>query len=210
VHNWAPRRRFFDLWSRVYDAPAVQRAVYLPVQDAILRALVDLDPSRVLDVGCGTGLVCARLDASRPATVVVGCDLSAGMLERAAARTRRVGWVQGRAESLPLATASFDAVFSTDAFHWVPDQTAALREFARVVAPGGRVLLAMVNPSETVSEATHQASVFSGQPLRWPTRQQLRADAEASGLRVERQTRLYRGVPSFLLPSYLTVAVRDR
>src|SRR5262245_29795828 len=81
-----PTRGFFDVWSRVYDFPLVQRATYRPVHDAVLGALAAEPPARILDIGCGTGRLAARLVAAPTVRFVVGCDFSAGMLTHAAGR----------------------------------------------------------------------------------------------------------------------------
>jgi demethylmenaquinone methyltransferase/2-methoxy-6-polyprenyl-1,4-benzoquinol methylase len=111
------------------------------------RALVDAvcveDGQRVLDVATGTGMVAAELLA-RCDCSVVGIDQSAEML--AAARTRfgatassRVELIQGQAEALPFADASFDALTFTYLLRYVDDPRATMCELARVVRPGGRV-----------------------------------------------------------------------
>src|SRR5688572_16393773 len=137
-----PHRLFFDLWSTVYDAPAVQRLTYRPVQDAVVRALCARPPARILDVGCGTGRLARRLAGELPASRVVGCDFSRGMLSQARAKGGPPGWVTGDAERLPFADGAFDAVVSTEAFHWFPEPATALAGFHRVLAPHGRLLVA--------------------------------------------------------------------
>jgi ubiquinone/menaquinone biosynthesis C-methylase UbiE len=107
-----PRRWFFDGWSLFYDLPWVQRAVYRAPQDAVVARLAATGSARVLDVGCGTGQLAARLRRELGARVV-GCDFSRGMLRAAQARDRVAGWVQGDACRLPFREASFDAVVST-------------------------------------------------------------------------------------------------
>jgi SAM-dependent methyltransferase len=164
--------------------------------------------SRVLDVGCGTGQLARRIQRARPAAGVVGCDFSAGMLRRAAVRSREVRWIQGDAGCLPFHDGSFDAVTSTEAFHWFPDQQAVLRECYRVLKPGGRLLLAMVNtPASVVSDAFYAGSRLVGEPFYWPTRREIRERVEAAGFVVERQQRVFR-LPGFLLMPVLTHAVR--
>src|SRR5512135_315397 len=94
------QRWFFDAWARVYDFPVVQLATYRPVHDAVLRMLREAAVRRVLDIGCGTGQLATRIVETLPRTRVVGCDFSAGMLQRAAARSsgkRAPRWVQGNA-----------------------------------------------------------------------------------------------------------------
>jgi ubiquinone/menaquinone biosynthesis C-methylase UbiE len=133
---------FFDSWSRGYDAVIAQRLAYRPVHDAVLQAL-NPGAGRVLDIGCGTGELAQRIRDEHPGTAVVGCDFSTGMLARARAKNQAASWVQGDACRLPFRDGAFDVVISTEAFHWFPDQDAALREACRVLAHDGRLLLAL-------------------------------------------------------------------
>jgi len=204
-----PNRWFFDAWSRIYDLPLVQVATYRPVHDAVLSALEASGCRHVLDVGCGTGQLAARICAALPRVAVVGCDFSFGMLRHAAARSDAIRWVGGDAGRLPFRDATFDAVVSTEAFHWFPDQEAALREFHRVLHPGGRLFLALVNPPTTlVSEVMYAGSRLVGEPFYWPTTTQMRKRVEHAGFRVKSQRRIFR-LPGFLLPPVLTHAVRS-
>ena len=211
VARSGPTRGFFDAWSYVYDFPLVQRATYRPVHDAVLRALAAEPWARLLDIGCGTGRLAARLARQHPAASVVGCDFSAGMLEHAAERLHeppRVGLVRGDATRLPFADGAFDAAVSTEAFHWFPDQDAALAELRRVLRPDGRLLLALVSPPlEIVSDVVEAGMRLVGQPLWWTSLGKLRAQVERAGFRVERQRRIFR-IPGFLLLPALTVARR--
>lgn len=210
-----PTRGFFDAWSRIYDFPLVQRATYRPVHDAVLRALVAEPCRRVLDVGCGTGRLAERMREGASARSVVGVDFSAGMLAHARERlasksTERTALVRGDAARLPFADAAFDAAVSTEAFHWFPDQDAALAEIHRILRPGGRLLLALVSPPfEVVADVFEVGMRLVGQPLWWTTPSRLAAQVAAAGFRVERQRRVFR-IPGFLLPPVLTVARRSR
>jgi ubiquinone/menaquinone biosynthesis C-methylase UbiE len=117
--------------------------------------------------------------------------------------------VRGDAQRLPFGARTFDAVVCTEAFHWFPDQAAALVDLARVLAPGGYVLLALVNtPTRIVGDVFRAGSRLLGQPLDWPTRARLRALCESAGLRVEAQRAIFRIPAGFLLPPVLTIAVR--
>ncbi len=100
-------------------------------------------PNRVLDVGCGTGLMLRQLAERLPdAAELTGVDAATGMIEAAKSTDGRLRYVQGNAERLPFENASFDLLVSTTSFdHWA-DQPAGLAECHRVLAPGGRLVLA--------------------------------------------------------------------
>lgn len=103
---------------------------------------------RVLDAGCGTGYLAAGLRRARPDVLVVGSDLSAGML--GAAREAGAGpLVQADATRLPFADGAFDLVVARGVLHHLPDVAAALREWRRVLAADGAVVL-LSEPTPTV------------------------------------------------------------
>jgi ubiquinone/menaquinone biosynthesis C-methylase UbiE len=99
---------------------------------------------RVLDVACGTGIL-AREAISRVGSkgFVAGLDASHGMLAVAERLAPAVEWRQGTAESLPYEDHSFDAVVSQFGLMFFADRREALREMVRVLAPGGRMAVAV-------------------------------------------------------------------
>lgn len=203
----SPVARLFDRVSRVYDQQLLQRLVYRPAQDMALRELRAAGARRVLDVGCGTGILSARI-ADEVGADVIGCDLSAGMLDKAAERSTVVDWVRGDAACLPLRSASVDAVVCTEAFHFF-DQTAALAEFARVVREGGLVQIAMINPRTEAGSLLLRAQMGRALGARtWPSRDRMRALVTAAGLEVREQRRVNRTM-GVLLPTRLTICVRE-
>jgi demethylmenaquinone methyltransferase/2-methoxy-6-polyprenyl-1,4-benzoquinol methylase len=104
------------------------------------RAALELKPGeRCLDLAAGTGVSTAEL--GRSGAVVVGADISLGML-RVGRRVRpEVTLVAGDALALPFVDASFDAVTISFGLRNVTDTAAALRELARVTKPGGRLVV---------------------------------------------------------------------
>ena len=112
------------------------------------KAMVDrvgaMPGSLVLDVASGTGLVARQL-AARKRLRVIALDASEPMLRAArpadllAGLAAQIHPVLGRAESLPFADATFDALTFTYLLRYVDDREATLRELARVVRPGGTV-----------------------------------------------------------------------
>lgn len=123
----APYERYVGRWSRRV-APRFVAWLAVPPQ------------RRWLDVGCGTGALCAAiLEGCRPASVT-GVEPSAGFLDTArAALAERVVFHQGSAEMLPLPPAAVDVVVSGLVLNFVPDPHAALAEMTRVSAPGGLI-----------------------------------------------------------------------
>ncbi len=199
-------RSFFDLWSRTYDNPVVQAFTYRPVQDAVIAALLDHAPDRVLDVGCGTGLFTTRLSAEL-GVATAGVDYSWGMIDQASRHSRAPSWVQADAMALPIASGAVDAIVCTESFHWYPDQARALKEFKRVLRPEGRIYVALINPAtERISEWTRRWSQRGRQPLYWPTSERMRSMVTAAGLQVVRQQRLRRIPAGVLFPPVLTIA----
>jgi ubiquinone/menaquinone biosynthesis C-methylase UbiE len=200
-----PDRVVFDVWSRFYDLEAVQQAIYRPVHRAVARELAAPPAHRILDVGCGTGILTSSL--AKGGVSVCGCDWSLGMLQQAKSRRCRA-CVQGDAQRLPFRSQSVDAVVLTESFHWFPDQDAALTETARVLVPGGRLLAAMVNVrTDAFSKLVTGASRLIGEPWHWPTKRELVGRMDRAGLQVVRQERIAR-LFGIAFPSVLTVAVR--
>lgn len=105
-------------------------------------SLAELDGCRrLLDVGCGTGRF-AVLAAERLGARVWGVDPSPEMLAAARERApRAIGWKQGRAERLPFKNAWFDGVHAHLVLHLVDRLDDAVAELARVLAPGGRLVV---------------------------------------------------------------------
>jgi len=101
-------------------------------------------PERVLDVGCGTGYLLRVLASRCPDAVeLAGVDPAPAMIAvaQAAAGDDRLRFSAGVSESLPFLTGAFDVVVSTTSFdHWT-DQLAGLTECARVIKPGGHLVL---------------------------------------------------------------------
>lgn len=95
----------------------------------------------VLDAGCGTGGLMRRLRAERPDLAVFGVDFSPAAASRAAAKSGAPA-AAGSVLALPFADAGFDAVISADVLcHRSLEPAQALAEFARVLRPGGRLVL---------------------------------------------------------------------
>src|SRR4051794_33898070 len=125
----------FDKAAATYDRVA------FPFFESFGEALVEfaeLGPEdRVLDAGCGAGAVLGA--ASRVAGSATGIELSPAMAARAREAVPGAEVVVGDAAVLPFDDESFDVVMSSFVIFFIADPTAALREWRRVLRPGGRV-----------------------------------------------------------------------
>lgn len=137
--------RFWSFAAPLYDLPVLQRWVYRPAQDEVIAKLRSTGAQRIADIACGTGILAARIRDELDPAEVYGVDMSDGMLEQAKERSAKVRWMKGPAERLPFEDGALDAVVTTSAFHWF-DQPAAMREFHRVLRPGGMVAVATITP----------------------------------------------------------------
>jgi ubiquinone/menaquinone biosynthesis C-methylase UbiE len=137
----------FDEWAPHYEQHWMQRRIMGPVLDTVLDLAAQQvpDPKAILDIGCGTGRL-LRAAASRfPGARLDGVDAAEGMIKQATASLPPglpIRFQQASAEALPFGDGGFDLVFSTMTFHHWADQQKAIGEVRRVLAPGGRWLLA--------------------------------------------------------------------
>jgi SAM-dependent methyltransferase len=200
------QRRFTALEAAGWSERA---AGYGRLTGAITRALAGslLDAAavgagtRVLDVGCGPGVVCG-LAAARGAAPT-GVDVSPGMLAEARRRLPEVAFVEADVVALPFASGSFDACVGGFVLNHLPAPEAALADLARVLAPGGALALSLWEPPARnrwlglVAEALAEAGVatppeLAGGPdsYRFADRAEMLALLRGAGLRDARVERI--------------------
>lgn len=133
--------RWFDRRASAYEGGITARWRD-PLQRGAFDALGLTANDRLLDVGCGTGAASRR--AATIAGSVVGVDLSTEMLHNAtllAGDLDDVTFMRADAEALPFADASFTAVLCSNSLHHYPNPARGLAEMARVLEPGGRLVV---------------------------------------------------------------------
>ncbi|MEM8850714.1 MAG: methyltransferase domain-containing protein [Pseudomonadota bacterium] len=171
------------------------------VLDRPLLAQVRTAPAeRALDVGCGEGRFCRLL--SEVGITATGLDPVPEMIRAARRRDPSGSYVQGFAEALPFTDAAFDLVISYLSLIDIDDPDAAIAEMARVLAPGGRLLVGHLNGFATSSAiAGKRRCAETGKVLR-PLGRYLDEDAawfEWDGLRIRNWHRpLSRYMAAFL------------
>lgn len=150
-------RRAFAKASGTYDETAVLQT---EVRTRLIERLdyMRIAPAQIVDVGSGTGCAATELTRRYPGARLLQVDLSEPMLRQARERVSRwrrwrgtSQFVAADAECLPLADGSCDLVYSNLALQWCNDLEAALREFRRVLRPGGLLLFTSFGP-DTLAE----------------------------------------------------------
>lgn len=130
-------------YSRLAPEYDTRWAFYIEATTNATMARLSPPPAgRVLDVGCGTGVLLQKLARKYPRVTPVGVDPVPEMLAVARGRLPpgtelREGW----AEELPFEDNDFDAVVSCSVFHYARQPVAALIEMSRVLRPGGELLI---------------------------------------------------------------------
>ena len=132
-------REGYALWAETWDTTP---SPIVALEERALRPWITaLDFQRAVDIGCGTGRWAKRLSA-------LGVDASLAMLGVAASKPGLRGRLAvGDATALPLASGSADLVLCALTLGHIRNGTAAMREFARIVAPGGTLLLTDFHPA---------------------------------------------------------------
>ena len=158
-------------------------------QRLVLELMGELRNARVLDAGCGDGaLVCAAASRGADAT---GLDPDPAML--AAARMRageahvQAAFVEGRIEQIPFADASFDVVVAVTVLCFFADESEAVREMARVLRPGGRLVLGELGRWSfwaMIRRVRGWLGAETWKVARFRTAGELRTMAESAGLSV--------------------------
>lgn len=134
-------RQYFDSIAEEYDSMEFFDDVRA-MHDRFVSRIVEKGATVVLDAGCGTGSLLMTLSEAVPDTRLYGLDISEKMLEQAGRKLgERAELLLGDSVSIPLGTGSCDVVCCNHSFHHYPDPSGVVREFGRVLAPGGILLI---------------------------------------------------------------------
>jgi SAM-dependent methyltransferase len=186
MHEESSRTHFLDRWTR----------------SAILAGVGLLAPTATIaDIGCSTGFLLEDVRAAYPAATLVGVDLIGAGLEKAHRLVPTAQLVRADTCDLPIADGCVDAIVSANLLEHVPDDRAALREFLRVLRPGGHaVIVAPAGPS-----TYDYYDRFLGHERRYARRELAEKCADA-GLEIVHDT--YIG--ALLYPPFWLVKQRNR
>lgn len=115
-------------------------------REAVIKAVTGT-PSKIIDLGCGTGSTTIMLKQAFPNAEIIGLDLSPQMLVMSEYKAQQgkldIQWVHGLAEATKFADGEFDLVTASLLFHETPSQVALaiLKEAFRLLKPGGQVII---------------------------------------------------------------------
>jgi malonyl-CoA O-methyltransferase len=177
--------RNFSSAAGGYDEAA---AAQDEIAERLVRALpLDLSPTHLVELGCGTGLLAARLLRRFPAASLRGLDLAGGMIEacqRRFAAEPRARFEVADAEDPRACAGPVDLVAASCSAQWFVDPEGTLRRWGRALAPGGLVAAALlVRGSYAELDAAHRAAhgaPFAG--LAFPAEEEVPALLRRAGL----------------------------
>ncbi len=135
-------RRYFNRWAARYDRSLAQ-IWFRENHRLIVRAVDPPADAQILDLGCGTGQLAARLAQQVPHGTVIGVDPADEMIRvaRRQHRHKNLRFEVGSSDAIPVGEAAFDVVVSTISFHHWTRPVESLREIARVLRSDGRLLI---------------------------------------------------------------------
>jgi ubiquinone/menaquinone biosynthesis C-methylase UbiE len=212
----ADPRRGYGAWSGHYDEPG--NPIIALEQPAMWSLVGTMPPGRALDAACGTGRHARRL--AELGHTVTGVDLAPEMLDYARAAVPSATFREGDLRSIPASDAEFDLVVGGLALAAVAELGAAAAELARVLAPGGRLVVSVLHPFQAI--LGWHAPFEDGNGQRWFVREHPHTHADyldafaAAGLRVRRcvepkltaaevpaKRRAFRHLPEATLAAYV-------
>lgn len=135
----------------------------LPFADALGLVGPLRDGARIVDLGCGTGALTAKLAEAYPTATVLGIDTSIEMLEKAKKLERpRLRFIKAAIEAIDQIhlegePPTWDLVFSHASIHWVPDHERLVPRLFACVAPGGRIVVQLPSNHDSVAHRTLMA-----------------------------------------------------
>ncbi|UQX89527.1 methyltransferase domain-containing protein [Jatrophihabitans telluris] len=185
--------RWAGSMPEIYDR-CLGPTLFAPFAEHLAGIAAALAPTDVLELAAGTGIATAALAKAMPQAHLVATDLNPAMVEYGGARVGNARWQVADAQQLPQDDASFDLVMCQFGAMFFPDKPAAYAEAARVLRPGGTLLLGLwdaVAASEFAQAVVDGlVSVLPGTDANFVTRiphgyhddEQISADLQAGGL----------------------------
>jgi ubiquinone/menaquinone biosynthesis C-methylase UbiE len=173
------QRQFFDARARHWETRCYPPETRARLEDFLPTWQIAAG-TMILDIGTGPGVLLPYLAAY--GAQVVAVDISMAMLQQAAHKAIASGLVQADAQFLPFANASFHQVICFAAFPHFPDKAQAVRECARVLRPGGTLVIAHLLSRQELAQHHSRHSAVAADTL--PEAGAMEAMLAAAGLRL--------------------------
>jgi SAM-dependent methyltransferase len=161
VHVWTGDvEAGYRQWAGTYDEP---RNSLFDIDEPVMHEILDTLPTgRAVDAACGTGRYSAYLAGL--GHVVVGVDNSADMLAVARARLPHSGFLAGSLDNLPVPDCSADLIVCALALAHMPELEVVMAEFARVLRPGGHLVISDAHHELIFRGSVVKALTATGEP----------------------------------------------
>jgi SAM-dependent methyltransferase len=176
----------YRVWSRTYDQPG--NGLYALEEPILQEILAPIRPGTALDAACGSGRHTQHL--SNLGHQVIGVDSSPDMLELARARVPLAQFLQGDLRQLPVPNNHCDVVVCALALTHLDDLKPAFAEFARVLRPGGHLVVTDIHQEMVALGSVPRTRSADGQPELLPAHRHRASDylnaALPLGLQVRR------------------------
>jgi len=142
--NVDDQRKFWNIWNSTLRDPENLNEWCLRRRETIMHLLISLSlqSPRILDLGCGSGWLSDALSRIGPTTAI---DLANDVIAKAKTRYPQVSFMAGSFFEAPLPTSHFDVVVSQEVIAHLPDQAAYIELAARVLRPGGYLIITTPN-----------------------------------------------------------------
>lgn len=132
----------YAIWSKTYDTGA---NILIQLEEPVVKSILKkFPPGDTLDAACGTGRYSIYLKSLGHS--VTGVDISEDMLRLAKKKDKTIPFMKGNLNALPIADELFDSVVCGLALHYAKNVNSAIKELARVVRPGGYIVISVVHP----------------------------------------------------------------
>lgn len=135
-HTFSGLQNIYDAARPAYPAQSIDK----------LASFINTGDAKILDIGCGTGILTRQLKAALPDANIQGCDINADMIAKAKQSSVGIYFFETTAENLPFDNCEFDLITVAQAVHWF-DRPIFYPEVIRVLKPGGVLALIENNRS---------------------------------------------------------------
>lgn len=176
-------QRGFSKSAKSYDRFS---SLHREIADKLLAQVTkEPTPSALLDMGCGTGYLTAKVKDHFPQSKIIGLDFAQDMLKMARRKHEGIAWVLAEGNNLPFSDGSFDILISNLVYQWAGNLSRAFTEARRVLSPNGVLACTLFgyNSCQELFQSLDEAKQGALQFTRLPDKCQVREALVISGFK---------------------------